>query len=135
MNKRNDFTYDKKNYGDLPDFVEEVHKSGMRYVPILDPGISGCEPNGTYPPYDEGIASDVFVKNSDGGIFVGKVWNPKCTVFPDFTAPNAGEYWFNQIKKLYNEIPFDGLWIVSTNFSLCAIFVTILLRFIRIIII
>lgn len=113
MNERNDFTYDKKNYGDLPEFIDELHKSGMHYVPILDPGISGCEPNGSYAPYDEGLLADAFVKNNDGSIFIGKVWNSKCTVFPDFTSPNAVLYWCKQIQKFYEKISFDGLWIVS----------------------
>lgn len=113
MDKRNDFTYDKKNYFNLPDFVQEVHQNGMRYIPILDPGISGCEPNGTYPPYNNGLLYDAFVKNYDGSIFIGKVWNSKCTVFPDFTSFKTTVYWSDEIKKLHDKIPFDGLWIVS----------------------
>ncbi|KAK6627314.1 hypothetical protein RUM44_009791 [Polyplax serrata] len=111
MDRRNDFTYDKKNYPELPEFVDELHQVGMHYVPILDPGISGCEPDGTYPPYDEGLLSDAFVKNQDGSIFVGKVWNPKCTVFPDFTSPNTVVYWGKEIQKFYKKIKFDGIWI------------------------
>lgn len=48
-------------------------KLGMRYIIITDPGISGGEEPGTYPPFDTGIHDDVFVKNVSGEIFVGKV--------------------------------------------------------------
>jgi len=45
----------------------------MHYVPILDPGVSAAEPPGSYPPYDEGIKQDIFVKDSKGKPFVAKV--------------------------------------------------------------
>lgn len=46
---------------------------GMHYIPLIDPGISGSEKPGTYPPYDEGLQLDIFIKNSSGQPFVGKV--------------------------------------------------------------
>lgn len=46
----------------------------MHFVPILDPGVSGSEPKGTYPPYDRGIEMDIFVKDSNGKKpIIGKV--------------------------------------------------------------
>lgn len=114
MENNNDFTVDEKRYGDLLAFVKEVHDAGMHYVPILDPGIAGCEPNGTYPPYDDGLALDIFVKSDNVSLLVGKVWNRNCTVFPDFTNPRTIIYWSKQIKGFHSRIPFDGLWIVST---------------------
>ena len=38
----------------------------MKYVIILDPGVASRLPRGTYPPYDEGMKSDIFVKNASG---------------------------------------------------------------------
>ena len=73
MIKQNDFTFDPVNYKGLPDFVNELHSLGMHYIPIIDPAISGTEPAGTYPPLDDGLAMDIFVKNSTGDLFVGKV--------------------------------------------------------------
>lgn len=75
MIKQNDFTYDPVNYKDLPQFVEELHSLGMHYIPIIDPAISGTEPKGTYAPLDDGLQLDIFVKNSTGDLFVGKVLN------------------------------------------------------------
>jgi hypothetical protein len=45
----------------------------MHYIPLIDPGVSGSEKPGTYPPYDEGLQFDIFIKNSSGQPFVGKV--------------------------------------------------------------
>ena len=111
MERFNDFTYDKVNYEGLPEFVQEVHDLGMHYVQIFDPAVSGSEAPGTYPPYDDGKAMDIFVKNSTGQEFVGKVWNSKTSIFPDFTHPLAGRWWAKQMKRYIDEVPIDGAWI------------------------
>ncbi|KAL1517514.1 hypothetical protein ABEB36_001270 [Hypothenemus hampei] len=111
MKNNNDFTYNKDTYDGLPEFVEDLHKRGMHYIPLIDPGISAGEEAGTYPPYDEGIKMDIFVKNSSGLPFIGKVWNPISTVWPDFTHPNTVDYWTQMLKDFHNVIPFDGAWI------------------------
>ena len=71
MKTNNDFTIDDKNFADLPKFVEHLHKIGMKYIPMFDPGISASERPGTYPPYDLGMTLDIFVKNSTGQPFIG----------------------------------------------------------------
>jgi lysosomal alpha-glucosidase len=112
MHNQNDFTYDKIKFGDLPEFVKYLHDNGMHYVPLIDAGISGGEAVGSYSPYDDGINMNVFIMDSEGKKpFVGKVWNPKSTVWPDFSHPNVTEYWRNQFEKLYNEVPIDGAWL------------------------
>lgn len=113
MEKNNDFSVNTKTFANLSDFVNEIHQAGMHFIPILDPGVSACEPPGSYPPYDVGIQSDVFVKDVDGKPFVGKVWNYNCTVFPDFTNPATSNYWTAMVKDLHRRISFDGLWIVK----------------------
>jgi alpha-glucosidase (family GH31 glycosyl hydrolase) len=41
MENYRDFTVDPVNFADLGDFVEELHsKKHMRYIPIIDAGIS-----------------------------------------------------------------------------------------------
>lgn len=111
MNNSNDFTYDKTNFKDLPKFVEELHKNGMHYIPLIDPGISASEVKGSYVPFDKGLAMDIFVKNSSGLPFVGKVWNRATTVWPDFTNPNSVDYWTSMLKILHDSVQFDGAWI------------------------
>lgn len=111
MERSNDFTYDKERFQGLPEFVQELHDSGRHYVVIVDPAVSGSEAPGSYPPYDDGLAMDVFVKNVTGGIVYGKVWNDKSSVFPDFSHPNASDYWYKQFSRFHDVVPFDGAWI------------------------
>ncbi|CAH0398598.1 unnamed protein product [Chilo suppressalis] len=111
MKNRNDFTYDEENFAGLPAFVDELHKEGMHYMIIIDPGVSASEKVGTYPPYDRGIEMNVFVKNATDQPFIGKVWNTETTVFPDFTHPNATQYWLDMMTDFHKKVKYDGAWI------------------------
>ncbi|XP_044761295.1 lysosomal alpha-glucosidase-like [Coccinella septempunctata] len=111
MNNSNDFTYDKKKFNGLPQFVDKLHKEGRKYVILFDPGVSSGEPNGTYPPYDKGVELDIFVKNSTGQILVAQVWNPVSTAYPDFTNPKSHDYWKLMMKSFHDVVPFDGAWL------------------------
>ncbi|GAA6228663.1 lysosomal alpha-glucosidase-like [Lates japonicus] len=109
-NKRRIFTFDPWRFGDLPEMVEEFHARGMKYILILDPGISSTSPPGTYPPFDDGLKRDVFIKNATGHILIGKVW-PGQTAFPDFTNPETRQWWEDWIRDFHSKVPVDGLWI------------------------
>ncbi|XP_023025858.2 lysosomal alpha-glucosidase [Leptinotarsa decemlineata] len=111
MNNSNDFTIDAVNYKGLSDFIDDLHSRGMHYIPLIDPGVSASEVPGSYLPYDVGIKMDIFVKNSTGQPFIGKVWNKHSTVWPDFTDPNGVTYWTLMLKKLHDQVKFDGVWI------------------------
>ncbi|XP_042231432.1 lysosomal alpha-glucosidase-like [Homarus americanus] len=111
MKDNKDFTVDDVHYGGLSEFVNEVHLAGMHYVPIIDPGISAAEQPHTYPPWDEGVSLGVFIRNSSNMPFIGKVWNPVATTWPDFTHPLAAYYWGRQMMRFHNQIPIDGAWI------------------------
>ncbi|XP_024127392.1 lysosomal alpha-glucosidase [Oryzias melastigma] len=104
------FTFDPRRFGDLPKMVEEFHDRGMKYILILDPGISSTSPPGTYPPFEDGVKRDVFIKNATGQILIGKVW-PGPTAFPDFTNMETRKWWEDCIRGFYSEVPVDGLWI------------------------
>uniref|UniRef100_A0ABL0DKX3 P-type domain-containing protein n=1 Tax=Rhodnius prolixus TaxID=13249 RepID=A0ABL0DKX3_RHOPR len=111
MENRNDFTLGSP-FKNLGKFVNVLHQEGMHFVPILDPGVSGSEPKGTYPPYDRGIEMDIFVKDSNGKKpIIGKVWNKNSTVFPDFTNPKIVPYWIEMLKSFHKVLSFDGLWL------------------------
>nr|XP_004558392.2 lysosomal alpha-glucosidase [Maylandia zebra] len=109
-NKRRVFTFDPWRFGDLPEMVEEFHKRGMKYILILDPGISSSSTPGMYPPFDDGLKRDVFIKNATGQILIGKVW-PGPTAFPDFTNPDTRQWWEDCIRDFHSKVPVDGLWI------------------------
>jgi hypothetical protein len=40
-----------------------------------------------------------------------KVW-PGATAFPDFTNPDATQWWTDMAGAYHNIVPFDGMWIV-----------------------
>ncbi|XP_058510620.1 lysosomal alpha-glucosidase-like isoform X5 [Solea solea] len=64
-----------------------------QYLQVIgkDPGISSTSPTGTYPPFDDGLKRDVFIKNVTGHILIGKIW-PGPTAFPDFTNPETRQW-------------------------------------------
>ncbi|XP_061159667.1 lysosomal alpha-glucosidase isoform X1 [Syngnathus typhle] len=109
-NKGRVFTNDPVRFGDLKEMVEEFHQRGLKYVLILDPGISTTSPPGTYPPFEDGIKRDVFIKNASGQLLIGKVW-PGATAFPDFTNLETRQWWEDCIVDFYSKVPVDGLWI------------------------
>lgn len=112
MNEQRDFTYDTVNYAGLPQYVDQLHAGGKHYIIILDPCVTMDDPPGTYPPYDEGAAMNVFVTTSDGITpLPGKVWPPGRSAFPDYTNPDTEVWWTNQCKSFHDVIKFDGLWI------------------------
>lgn len=105
-----DFTFDQTNFATLPDLVKDLHAHDQRYVMILDPGISSTQPEGSYWPYDEGLRRDVFIKDAEGKTLIGKVW-PGLTAYPDFSNDETHEWWYENLQKFHEKVPFDGLWI------------------------
>lgn len=50
-----------------------------------------------------------------------QVW-PGLTAYPDFSDDATHEWWYDNLQKFHEKVPFDGLWIVSgynwgTNFN------------------
>ena len=112
-----DFTYDPDRFKTLPKLVDNLHQNGQHYIMILDPGISNQQPNGTYPPYDDGLAAGVFVMDPENKKpLEGVVW-PGNTVFPDFNNPLIMDYWQKQLRSYHSQIPFDGVWLDMNEFS------------------
>uniref|UniRef100_A0A8C7E2A0 P-type domain-containing protein n=1 Tax=Naja naja TaxID=35670 RepID=A0A8C7E2A0_NAJNA len=97
MNSTRDFAVDSEKFASLPQMVEDLHKHGQYYVLILDPGISSTQRPGSYWPYDEGLKRGVFINDTEGKPLIGKV----------SVCPPPSE----NLKHLYAQVPFDGLWI------------------------
>ncbi|NXS37951.1 LYAG glucosidase, partial [Pomatostomus ruficeps] len=107
---KRDFTFNKENFKDYPEMVRDFHSRGLRYIMIVDAGISSSGPPGTYKPYDEGLKRGVFIRNATGQPLIGKVW-PGPTAFPDFTNPETHEWWHDMVKDFHEQVPFDGMWL------------------------
>lgn len=45
-----------------------------------------------------------------------QVW-PGLTVFPDFTNPETFTWWYDMVKNFHDQVPFDGMWIVSIKIA------------------
>lgn len=45
-----------------------------------------------------------------------QVW-PGPTAFPDFTNPETHEWWHDMVRDFHEQVPFDGMWIVSGQCS------------------
>ena len=69
-----------------------------------------------YDAYEAGKAAGVFVKDIQGGFYLGQVW-PGPTYFPDFLHPSAQSYWTEQLSGFYDMVPYDGLWIDMNEVS------------------
>ncbi|ETL39223.1 hypothetical protein L916_09388 [Phytophthora nicotianae] len=109
MKNFHDFTLDPVNFpqAKMAAFMDEIHSSGQKFVPIIDPGI----PDDTNDyAYTKGLSMDIFIKDTSGKPYLGQVW-PGPTVFPDFFHPDAKSYWGEQIQLMYKSYNFDGLWI------------------------
>lgn len=110
MDQAKDFTFDPTNFNSLPDLVKDLHAHNQTYVMILDPGISSTQPEGSYWPFDEGLKRGVFIKDAQGKTLIGKVW-PGPTAFPDFSDEVTHEWWYENLQRFHEKVPFDGLWI------------------------
>ncbi|KAL2301348.1 hypothetical protein Nmel_011919 [Mimus melanotis] len=136
MERNLDFTLSPKFSG-LPALINKIKAEGMRFIIILDPGISVNETN-YYPAFSRGMDKDVFIKWPDSNeILYSKVWSylPNIEIdeslpfeevverfaahcaFPDFFRNSTADWWKNEILEVYNNpnasksLKFDGLWI------------------------
>ncbi|MEL6739548.1 MAG: TIM-barrel domain-containing protein [Planctomycetota bacterium] len=100
------FTFDPGGYPDPASLSRFLHDRGFHGVWMLDPGIK-VDPE--YAAYQSGTASDVWVRNAEGEVFVGEVWPGDC-VFPDFTSERVRGWWADLVADFVEDIKADGLW-------------------------
>lgn len=108
MDDFKDFTVDSEAFGGLEGLGElaaEMHKEGVRLVPIIDAGVKVKE---GYDVYEEGCEKGFFCKDKDGEPFVVAVW-PGHSVFPDVLNPEARR-WFGSKYKLLLDQGIEGFW-------------------------
>lgn len=101
------FTINREYFPTFEKMIEDFRTQGMRTVLITDLHIKK-DPNHGYFPYDSGIKQDVFVKNPDGSVYVGKVW-PGDSVFPDFTLTRVRDWW-GGLYKNFVDMGVAGFW-------------------------
>jgi alpha-glucosidase (family GH31 glycosyl hydrolase) len=109
MERELDFTYDEINFGGLPQYISELKESGIKFIPIVDPGIKYNETE-EYETLSLGNEMDVWIKRPDGTPMIGAVW-PGRVYFPDFSRNSTREWWTYLLTKFKSLIDYDGIWI------------------------
>jgi alpha-glucosidase len=101
------FTINREYFPHFEKMISDFRSQGMRTILITDLHIKK-DPGHGYLPYDSGVRQDVFVKNPDGSLYVGKVW-PGDSVFPDFTLGRARDWW-GGLYKNFVDMGVAGFW-------------------------
>ncbi|HKW64186.1 MAG TPA: TIM-barrel domain-containing protein, partial [Candidatus Acidoferrum sp.] len=101
------FTINREYFPTFEKMITDFRAQGFHSILITDLHIKK-DPNHGYVPYDSGIKNDVFVKNPDGSVFVGKVW-PEDSVFPDFTLTRVRNWW-GGLYKDFVAMGAAGFW-------------------------
>ena len=108
MESFEDFTVGKEGFSNLSSTVAKFHNDNLHYVPIVDLGVA--IKNGSYYN-DLGKKLNTFIKsNYSLNPLINIVWPGYC-YFPDFTHPNASNFWTDGLSNLSNLVPFDGIWL------------------------
>lgn len=126
MNQYRDFENDQGTFGYAQGkkFLSKLHANGQHYVPIVDSAIYIPNPlnaSDDYPPFTRGNATNSFMLNPDGSLYIGAVW-PGYTVFPDWIGAavaggGAFKWWIDELATWYKEVAFDGIWIDMSEVS------------------
>ncbi|XP_044102676.1 probable maltase-glucoamylase 2 [Neovison vison] len=112
MDGNKDFTTDEKAFPNLSNFINDLHKQGLKYVIIMNPGILN---NSDYQPYMNGSHKRVWILG-DNGFVVGQGY-PGWTVFPDYSNPTCTQWWTEQFSEFHKTLKFDGVWIEMDEVS------------------
>lgn len=104
MDEHNDFTIDNQNFSGLKEWVDELHSKNLKYALILDPGLPTNLSETEYPQFYDALNQNIFVKDSNGQLAQGKVWNKYKTVFPDFSNPKSEQFWVSNLIELNKKV-------------------------------
>lgn len=99
------FTWNNKEFPDPQGLVRALLDMNFQVVVIIDPGV---KVEVGYHAYESGKEKDLFVKFPDGTYYSGDVWPGTCH-FPDFTMPEAREWWGKQFASLA-KMGIKGYW-------------------------
>ncbi len=99
------FRINKSRFPDLPGLAAGLKKLNIEITASVNPGI---KIDTTYFAHHDGLKQDIFVKYSDGSLFVSDI-APSTNHFPDFTNPKARDWWIEKMKFL-PENGIHGYW-------------------------
>lgn len=84
MNQYRDFDNDRTTFGyeEGGRFLDGIHANEQHWIPIIDSAIYIPNPQNesdAYSTFDRGNATDSFMLNPDGSLYIGAVWPGKST--------------------------------------------------------
>lgn len=99
------FTWNKHYFPNPKKMIKSLADNGFKTVVIIDPGIKVDD---NYWVFKEGKENKYFCRRGDDYFMEGHVWPGRCQ-FPDFTNPDAREWWGTLFKGLI-DVGVAGVW-------------------------
>ncbi|MGB3634311.1 MAG: glycoside hydrolase family 31 protein [Rubrobacteraceae bacterium] len=99
------FTWNEETFPNPEKLLADLKGEGFYSVAIVDPGVKA---DVNYDIYTEGRKKDLYCKTNEGDEYHNVVWPGMCA-FPDFTNPEAREWWGAKHEKLLDE-GVAGIW-------------------------
>jgi alpha-glucosidase len=99
------FTWNTRQFPDVPGMLARMRELGFRMVTIVDPGVKH-DPG--YAVFDQAIERDVLCRTEGGDIYIGQVW-PGNTAFPDFVTQEA-RHWWGELNAAHVASGLAGIW-------------------------
>ncbi|KAK3941275.1 putative glycoside hydrolase [Diplogelasinospora grovesii] len=111
MDRRRVFSLDPDRFPlkMMRELVDHLHANNQHYVVMVDPAVAYQQ----YPPFERGVADNIFLLRANGSIWQGVVW-PGITAFPDWFSANIASYWNNEFAVFFSPesgVDIDALWI------------------------
>ena len=102
------FTLNVPNFAGLPNLMRELHEKNYKFVPIVDLGFPMTDADEFYV---RGKETNAFIKsNYTNEDLISYVW-PGRAVFPDFFSSAGNDLWDYAMKKYYEFVKYDGIWL------------------------
>ena len=99
------FTWDHQRFPAPSTLLSDLHDQGFRVIALIDCGIKADR---HYHVCADGLAKGMFCAYPDGTPAKGPVW-PGDSYFPDFTSPQARQWW-GQLHTALIDQGVDGIW-------------------------
>ncbi len=99
------FTWNEKNFGVAGEIFKDIGTMGFKPVVIIDPAVK-LEKG--YKIYDEGCENNYFATDSNGEIYVNRVW-PGAATYPDFGKAAVRQWWAANYKFL-TDLGVQAVW-------------------------
>ncbi|KAI3415577.1 hypothetical protein GPALN_005181 [Globodera pallida] len=126
MERYKDFTVDQQKWGGLGEYVEELQRQGLKFVPIIDPAVQvdydvfqrAVEANVSFIEWErfDQVPKEVqslYPMAKETKIMLSVVWPDRHVAFPDFLDPEGRtqKWWSEELKTFHEKLPFDGIWL------------------------